>query len=114
MSGPVQRAVLVVAAIVLAVGAVSCGDDDESSSSTTASGGSKSETASDLTAASFTSDFSAMEGLKDLAAKGKGKVAVLLPDTTSSARYESFDRPYLEQAFEAAGLTKDDYTIDNA
>jgi D-xylose transport system substrate-binding protein len=55
-----------------------------------------------------------MKDLTDLAAKGKGKIAVLLPDTTSSARYESFDRPYLEQAFEAAGLTKDDYTIDNA
>ena len=39
---------------------------------------------------------------------------MLLPDTTSSARYESFDRPYLTQAFEAAGLTTDDFKIDNA
>lgn len=41
----------------------------------------------------------------------KGKVGVILPDTTSSVRYESFDRPYLEQAFKAAGV---DYDIQNA
>jgi len=39
---------------------------------------------------------------------------VLLPDTTSSARYESYDRPYLKQAFEAAGLSSDQFKIDNA
>ncbi|HET7721528.1 MAG TPA: substrate-binding domain-containing protein, partial [Acidimicrobiales bacterium] len=49
-----------------------------------------------------------------LAAQGKGKIAVLLPDTTTSARYESFDRPYLTKAFEAAGLTSRDFKIDNA
>ena len=37
-----------------------------------------------------------------------------LPDTTSSARYESYDRPYLKQAFEAAGLSSDQFKIDNA
>ncbi|GAA2290084.1 substrate-binding domain-containing protein [Actinomadura luteofluorescens] len=41
----------------------------------------------------------------------KGKVGVILPDTTSSVRYESFDRPYLEQAFKAAGVA---YDIQNA
>ncbi|WP_067461676.1 sugar ABC transporter substrate-binding protein [Actinomadura macra] len=41
----------------------------------------------------------------------KGKVGVILPDTTSSTRYESFDRPYLEQAFKAAGVQ---YDIQNA
>ena len=30
-------------------------------------------------------------------------VGVLLPDTTTSARYVEFDAPYLKQAFEAAG-----------
>ena len=43
--------------------------------------------------------------------EAKGKVGVILPDTTSSVRYESFDRPYLEQAFKAAGV---DYDIQNA
>jgi D-xylose transport system substrate-binding protein len=41
----------------------------------------------------------------------KGKVGVILPDTQSSARYESFDRPLLEAAFKAAGV---DYDIQNA
>ncbi|KAB2367125.1 MULTISPECIES: sugar ABC transporter substrate-binding protein [Actinomadura] len=41
----------------------------------------------------------------------KGKVGVILPDTTSSVRYESFDRPYLEQAFKTAGVQ---YDIQNA
>ncbi|WP_030164091.1 sugar ABC transporter substrate-binding protein [Spirillospora albida] len=41
----------------------------------------------------------------------KGKVGVILPDTVSSTRYESFDRPYLEQAFKAAGVQ---YDIQNA
>lgn len=46
-----------------------------------------------VTADSFGADFAAMGQLKDVAAKGKGKVGVLLPDTASSARYTSFDRP---------------------
>ncbi|GAA4154815.1 substrate-binding domain-containing protein [Actinomadura keratinilytica] len=41
----------------------------------------------------------------------KGKIGVILPDTKSSVRYESFDRPYLEQAFKAAGV---EYDIQNA
>jgi D-xylose transport system substrate-binding protein len=42
---------------------------------------------------------------------GKGTVAVLLPDTQSSVRWEQFDRPYLDQAFKAAGIS---HTIVNA
>jgi D-xylose transport system substrate-binding protein len=38
-------------------------------------------------------------------------VCVLLPDTKSSIRWESFDRPYLAKAFKAYG---DSYTIVNA
>ena len=49
-----------------------------------------------------------------LAAKGNGLIGCCCPDTTSSARYESYDRPYLEQAFEAAGLSSADFKIDNA
>ncbi|GAA2447573.1 substrate-binding domain-containing protein [Actinomadura vinacea] len=40
-----------------------------------------------------------------------GKIGVILPDTKSSVRYESFDRPYLAQAFKAAGVQ---YDIQNA
>ena len=40
-----------------------------------------------------------------------GKVGVILPDTQSSVRWESADRPELEKAFEAAGV---EYEIQNA
>ena len=43
--------------------------------------------------------------------KPKGKVGVILPDTASSVRWESFDRKFLGQAFDAAGV---DYDIQNA
>jgi D-xylose transport system substrate-binding protein len=44
-------------------------------------------------------------------AASAGKVAVLLPDTQSSVRWEQFDRKYLDQAFTAAGVP---HTITNA
>src|SRR5438477_1744838 len=69
---------------------------------------------SDLSISSFTADFSYMAKLKDLTAAGKGKVAVLLPDTTSSVRYVQFDQPYLQKAFEQAGYKSSDFTIGNA
>jgi D-xylose transport system substrate-binding protein len=40
-----------------------------------------------------------------------GKIGVILPDTASSARWESADRPLLAQAFEEAGV---EYDIQNA
>ena len=40
-----------------------------------------------------------------------GKVGVILPDAASSARWETADRPFLEQAFQAAGV---EYDIQNA
>src|SRR5487761_2410062 len=67
-----------------------------------------------ISATSFTADFSAMSALKDIVAKGKGKIGVLLPETTTSARYTSFDAPYLQKAFEAAGLAADQFIITNA
>ena len=41
----------------------------------------------------------------------KAKVGVILPDTASSARWENADRPFLGEAFEAAGVESD---IQNA
>ncbi len=70
--------------------------------------------AQSLTAKSFNADFSAMAQLKALAAKGKGKIGVLLPETATSARYTSFDEPYLKKAFEAAGIPASDVIITNA
>jgi D-xylose transport system substrate-binding protein len=67
-----------------------------------------------LTATSFTSDFSAMSQLSGLVSSGKGNIGVLLPDTASSARYVAFDQPLLTQAFQKAGLSAGQFTIDNA
>jgi len=67
-----------------------------------------------ISAKSFTNDFSAMAGLKPLASAGKGNVAVILPDTVSSARYVEFDAPYLTKALETAGLTSSQFSVQNA
>ena len=45
------------------------------------------------------------------AAAAGGKVGVILPDSKSSVRWESFDRRYLGDAFKAAGV---EYDIQNA
>jgi len=58
--------------------------------------------------------FAKLAALKDTAAKGKGKIAVLLPDTQSSARWAGVDAPGFDAAFKAMGLTANDYTIVNA
>ncbi|MGH3205430.1 MAG: sugar ABC transporter substrate-binding protein [Streptosporangiaceae bacterium] len=55
-----------------------------------------------------------MADLKPLATEGKGNVAVILPDTVSSARYTEFDAPYLSQALATAGLTPSQYSVVNA
>ena len=77
-----------VALAVCAAVAAGCGSSNKSSSSTSSGSSSSSSSSS----------------------KG-GKVAVLLPDTKSSVRWETADRPYLAAAFKAAGI---DATIVNA
>ena len=67
-----------------------------------------------IAAGDFTADFAVMTQLKDLAASGTGLIGVLLPDTTTSTRYVQYDAPFLTKAFEAAGLTADQFKIDNA
>jgi D-xylose transport system substrate-binding protein len=99
------------ATIVAAGGILVAACSSNSSSSTTTSSGS---TSVSVSATSFTSDFSAMTKLKGLAAAGKGNVAVILPDTVTSARYTEFDAPYLKQAFDSAGLSSSNYSIQNA
>jgi D-xylose transport system substrate-binding protein len=85
------------------------GSNNESSSTTTESSGTPTVGVDDLTA-----DFSAMAKLKSLASEGKGKIAVLLPDTTTSVRYVQYDAPNLKKAFETAGLSSDQFSIQNA
>jgi len=84
------------------------------SSTTSASSGTGGSSVPNIDAAAFTADFSQMKQLTDLAKQGKGMIGVLLPDTTTSARYVTYDAPYLKQAFEAAGLSADQFKIDNA
>ena len=98
------------AGVVLTL-AAGCGSSGSSSSG----GGSGAKgNVPNLSASAFNVDFTEMKKLKGLASEGKGMVGVLLPDTTSSARYVEFDAPYLKDAFQAAGLSSSDYKIDNA
>ncbi len=43
-----------------------------------------------------------------------GGITVLLPDSASSPRWENDDRRFLDEAFSAAGLSSDQYSILNA
>lgn len=107
---PSARRAAVAVPLLLSLALAACGSDNKKTTSTT-----QTTTAqASLSVNSFTTDFAVMAQLKSLAAQGKGKIAVLLPDTASSARYVAFDAPYLKKAFEAAGLTSADYKIDNA
>jgi D-xylose transport system substrate-binding protein len=103
------RAVAVAGLAAVLAATAACGGSSKSKSSNTTSA-----TAPSVDASAFTADFSQMEGLKDLASQGDGLVGVLLPDTTTSARYVTYDAPYLKKAFETAGLSSDQYKIDNA
>ena len=53
----------------------------------------------------------AMEEEMEEEAMAEGSIAVLLPDSASSDRWEADDRRFFEQAFDAAGV---EYTIVNA
>jgi len=98
------------AVFVIAACGGSSDDNNKSASSTESSAGSTPQ----IDAANLPVDFSEMAKLKGLASEGKGMIGVLLPDTTTSARYVQYDAPFLKKAFEAAGLTSDQYKIDNA
>jgi D-xylose transport system substrate-binding protein len=76
-----RKSFLILTAVVcaLALAAAGCGDDEEEGG-----GGGGGSTGGGGEAA--------------------GKVAVLLPDSKSSVRWETVDRPFLKQAFEAAGV----------
>jgi len=57
---------------------------------------------------SFTNTFSAMKALKPIVAEGTGKIAAIMPDTTSSTRYVEFDQPDIKKALQAAGMPASD------
>jgi D-xylose transport system substrate-binding protein len=104
-----RRIALTALAACVALVAAAC-----SSSSSTTSSAPSSSAIPQISASSFNLTFSAMTAIKSLAAKGKGKVAVILPDTVSSTRYVEFDAPYLKKSFSLAGLPSSDTIIQNA
>jgi len=111
------KALVVVLAVWAGLAVAACGSS--SSSTTTSSTASATSTSSaaatpTISATSFTNNFSAMSGLTSLAAAGKGKVAAILPDTTSSTRYVEFDAPDLKKAATTAGLPSSDIIVQNA
>ncbi len=73
---------------VLALATVACGSDDDS-------GGDSGS--NDTSAPATDAPDSGSEG-------GGGKAGFILPDSASSARWEDFDRPLIEQACEEAGI----------
>jgi D-xylose transport system substrate-binding protein len=101
-----------VIATVLSVGTLTAACSSNSTSSTTTT--SAASVPAGLSVSSFNSSFTEMPQFKGLTAAGKGLVGVILPDTTSSTRYVSFDAPYLAKAFQQAGYSSSQYKIDNA
>jgi D-xylose transport system substrate-binding protein len=107
------------AAALLGAGLVAsaCGSSSSGGSPASGSspgGGSSSTSVPDVSATSFTPDFAQMKKLSGVAAAGKGNIAVLLPDTVTSARYVEYDAPLLTQSFQAAGLTSSQFSVQNA
>jgi D-xylose transport system substrate-binding protein len=106
----------VAASAALLAGA--CSSSSSSSSSSTPTTGSSSPSTSSsvpqLSSTSFDLSFSAMTALKPLASKGRGSVAVILPDTVSSTRYVEFDAPYLTKSMTLAGLSSSQIIVQNA
>jgi D-xylose transport system substrate-binding protein len=106
------------AAVALCLFAAACSSSSSSSSSSSASASASSSSPSSvavsISIAQFDHTLAAMSALRPLAAAGHGNVAVILPDTTTSARYVQFDAPLLTQALTAAGLSSSQFTVQNA
>jgi D-xylose transport system substrate-binding protein len=107
MRTPAPLAVGIVA--VLGLTAAACGDDDSkasSSSTTKAAASSTTAAAGASTTAAAGSSTTAAAGSSTTAAAsgGGGKIGVILPDSKSSARWETADRKYLTDAIKAAGF----------
>jgi D-xylose transport system substrate-binding protein len=92
-----------------ALAAAACSSSSSPSSSTPTS-----SSVPKISYSSFNLSFSAMTKIKSLAARGKGNVAAILPDTVSSTRYVEFDAPYLKKSMELAGLKSSQIVIQNA
>lgn len=103
--------VVAVVAVVAISLVVTNNSPSKSASTTTTTGVGGSGTVRDGT---FNTSFSTMKDLSSVVASGNGLIAVLLPDTVSSARYTQFDAPYITKAFLTAGLRRSQFSIINA
>ena len=93
--------------IFLLSAVAACGGAAETPAPTQSSGGS--EQSADT---GSKTEETAGSGAEEAApSSGAGSIAVLLPDSASSARWEADDRRFFEQALDAAGV---EYTIVNA
>jgi D-xylose transport system substrate-binding protein len=99
------------ALLLLGFGLGACSSNSSSSGS---SPGASSAPVPPIGAGDFTADFSVMKKLTGLASSGSGLIGVLLPDTTTSTRYVQYDKPLLTKAFQTAGLSADQFKVDNA
>jgi D-xylose transport system substrate-binding protein len=105
------------AALALCLLGAACSSSSSSTTSSpsaSATSSSPSSVSVSISVTQFNKSFGAMASLKSLAAAGKGNVAVLLPDTVTSARYVEFDAPYLTEALTDAGLSSSQFTVQNA
>jgi len=108
-----KKVALVAVTASAALVAAACGSSSTGGGSGGGSGHS-SVTVPQISASDFNNSFSAMSQLKPLATAGRGNVAVILPDTVSSARYTEFDAPYLTKSLKLAGLSSSQFTVQNA
>ena len=89
-----------------------CGSSSTTSSSTTSAAAASSAAASSApSSAAASSKPAASSSAAAAPAATGGKIGVILPDTKSSARWETQDRPNLEAAFKEAGV---EFDIQNA
>jgi D-xylose transport system substrate-binding protein len=107
-----RRLGVFVSVLALAGTMAACSSTPKAATTTTT--GASASVPAGLSVKSFDVNFSVMPKFKSLTAAGKGLVGVILPDTTSSTRYVSFDAPYLTKAFQMAGYSSSDFKIDNA
>ncbi len=105
--GKVARMALLAGAGAAAAGAAATGAAAQT-------GDAASLTVNDFTAGGPSAVLGQLAKLKAVTAAGKGKIAVLLPDTRSSARWATEDAPGFAKAFAAMGLQPADYIISNA
>jgi D-xylose transport system substrate-binding protein len=101
---------LVTCGVAAALTMSACGSSSKSSSSNSSSGSNNTITA----ACKLTNppqSAAKTPSATTTTAKASGKVGVILPDTTSSTRYTLYDKPLLQAALSAAGITPD---IQNA